>query len=222
MTRPVPDAAQLLARSAFLGALGAEACAALAAAGHVRQIDPDVELFRAGDPCEEVQVLLVGRVRLWRLTADSHVLVLHTCGTGEVLGQMSALDGEAHSVHATAVTHCRVLAVPARAFRELLQARPGLALALARVLARRVRALSEELEAMKFSSISERVRVQLHREGERLRELRLTHQELADRVGATRENVSRVLGLLRDRGILRLGRGRIEILDHDRLDREEL
>ena len=50
-----------------------------------------------------------------------------------------------------------------------------------------------------------------------LREIRTTHQDLAAQVGSNRENVSRVLGLLRDQGLLRLGRGSIEILDHQAL-----
>ena len=106
---------------------------------------PDTELFRDGDPCDRVQVILAGRVRLWRLTDDGHVLVLRICAAGEALGQMSALEHEGtHSVNATTQDDCRVLAFPPRAFRELLERRPVLALQLAAALAERVRSLSDE------------------------------------------------------------------------------
>ncbi|MBN2358738.1 MAG: Crp/Fnr family transcriptional regulator, partial [Deltaproteobacteria bacterium] len=122
-----------------------------------------------------------------------------------------------HSVYATAEEACRLLAIPARCFRELLQRRPEIAVRLAIELARRVRDLSDELEAMKFASIGERVLRRLVELARDRRELRLTHQALAEQVGASRENVSRVLGLLRERRLIELGRGRITILDHPRL-----
>ena len=101
-------------------------------------------------------------------------------------------------------------------------ARPELAMRLASVLAGRVRALSDQLEAMKFETIGQRVIRWLQTHGAGLREIRTTHQDLAAQVGSNRENVSRVLGLLRDQGLLRLGRGSIEILDHQALARADL
>jgi CRP/FNR family transcriptional regulator len=217
------DPAELLRRSPVLGLLAREEREDLVRAGRVQVIADGTDLFLVGDLTEAIQVLLEGRVRLWRLTADGHVLVLRICQAGEILGQMSALEEEGrHSVNATAVEGCRVLKIPASAFKDLLSRRPELAIRLASVLAQRVRALSDELEAMKFASIGQRVLRWLREHGARMREIRTTHQEIAQQVGATRENVSRVLGLLRDRGILRLGRGSIEILDHGRLEGEEV
>ena len=210
----MPAAEQILARSPIFGLLGRDERSSLVRAGRERRAAAGEDLFRAGEPCERVQVLLRGAVRLWRLTADGHVLALRVCEPGDVLGQMSAVDGAPHSVSATVEQDCRLLVFSAGAFRELLERRPALALRLAAVLAGLVRSLSDELEAMKFASVSDRVLAWLRRHGEERRELRVTHQRIAEEVGATRENVSRVLGLLRDRGALRLGRGRIEILDH--------
>ncbi|MBN2361177.1 MAG: cyclic nucleotide-binding domain-containing protein, partial [Deltaproteobacteria bacterium] len=88
----VPDAAQLLGRSAVLSALPASDLGALAATGVERRVRGGSDLFCAGDPCPEILVLLTGRARLWRLTSDGHLLVLRRCGSGEVFGQMAALD----------------------------------------------------------------------------------------------------------------------------------
>jgi len=175
------------------------------------------ELFHPGEPCDAILVVVRGHVRLWRTTRSGHVLVLRHCEAGEVLGQMSALDGTAHSVGATCVDEVKVLRIGAEHFRALLEHRPRLAMHLARALASRVRDLSDQLEAMKFSSIGERVVALLRRRSAGLRELKTTHEELAHQVGSTRENVSRVLGLLRDQQIVILHRGRIEIIDPDRL-----
>lgn len=220
MTPPRPaDAAAALGRSAVLAVLTAADRSELVAAGSERRLRSGGDLFRAGDPCPEILVLLSGRVRLWRLTDDGHLLVLRHCSAGEVFGQMAGLDDSSHSVSATADEPCRLLAIPAHLFRELLLRKPAVALQLAIELARRVRSLSDELEAMKFASIGERVLRRLNDLARDRRELRLTHQALADQVGASRENVSRVLGLLRDQRLIELGRGRIAIVDHARLVR---
>lgn len=192
---------------------------ALASRGVRARDRAGAELFRAGEACREVLVLLAGHVRLWRSTPSGQVLALRTAGPGELLGQMSALDEGPHSVNATADGPVEVLRLPAAAFRDALEKNGTAALALARVLAQRVRSLSEEVESMKFNSIAERVLRRLQAIAAGRRELRTTHERLAQEVGGSRENVSRVLELLRDEGILKLGRGRIEVLDHARLAR---
>ena len=212
----------ILGRSPIFSILGAGELAGLASAGRRGVVQAGVDLFHAGDPGDTIQVILSGAVRIRRLTGDGHVLVLRRCGPGEVLGQMSAIDRSAHSVEATAVLRTEVLTIPARMFRALLEQRPALALRLAAVLAGRVRSLSEDLEAMKFGTIGQRVVRLLSVMAAGRREVRLTHQELADQVGSTRENVSRVLGLLRERGVLRTGRGIIEILDHAGLASDDI
>ncbi len=213
------EAQRALERSALLGILDEGARQELADAGRLRTVEKDTVLFFAGDPTHEILVLLHGRVRLWRLTRSGHELVLRVCEPGEVLGQMSAIEAGRHSIGATAASRSRLLRLPAARFRELVAARPELALRLASVLAGRVRALSDQLEAMKFETIGQRVVRWIQTHGAGLREIRTTHQDLAAQVGSNRENVSRVLGLLRDRGLLRLGRGTIEILDHEALAR---
>jgi CRP/FNR family transcriptional regulator len=194
----LPDPAHLLARSTVFGVLTTEEREGLVRGGREQRLAAGTDLFHAGDACEQVQVLLRGTVRLWRLTDDGHVLALRVCEPGEVLGQMSALSPDGvHSVNATAQEECRLLAFPSEAFRQLLAGRPAVAVQLASALAERVRGLSDELEAIKFGSIAERVLTWLQRGGERRREIVVTHQEIAEQVGS--------------------GRGRIEILDHDGL-----
>lgn len=207
-----------LRRSPVLGQLSPAGRAALLEGGWPLRVAAGETLFAPGDPCESILVVLRGHVRLARDAPDGQRLVLHVAGPGEILGQMSALEpAGAHSVSAAAEEELELFALPAARFRAALEAEPRAALRLAAALAARVRSLSDELLAMKYRSLSERVLVRLRTLAHGRRELRTTHQALAEAVGATRENVSRVLGALRDAGILRLGRGRIEVLDHDRL-----
>jgi CRP/FNR family transcriptional regulator, cyclic AMP receptor protein len=206
-----------LRRSLIFKTLSESELQLLAASGKSRRLEAGVDLFAQGDPCEVIMVITLGRVRLWQLTSDGHVMVLRICHPGEILGQMSALDDSAHSVGATTEEEVEIFEIRSHHFRAQLEKEPPRALLLARLLAQRVRELSLELEAMKFSTIGERLLGQLRSLAQGRREVRVTHQMLADRVGATRENVSRVLGLLREQGILELKRGSIQILDHERL-----
>jgi CRP-like cAMP-binding protein len=207
-----------LRRSPVLGQLSAAGRTELLERGWPLRVAAGETLFALGDPCEAILVVLRGRVRLFRDAPDGQLLALHVAGPGEILGQMSALDpGGAHSISAAAEEELELFALPSARFRAVLEAEPRAALRLAAVLAARVRSLSDELLAMKYRSLSERVLARLRALAQGRRELRITHQMLAEAVGATRENVSRVLGALRDAGILRLGRGRIEVLDHERL-----
>ncbi len=146
------EALRALERSALLSILDQGARQELVEAGHVQTAEKDTVLFFAGDPTQDVLVLLHGQVRLWRLTRSGHELVLRVCEPGEVLGQMSAIEAGCHSIGATATGRSRLLRLPAARLRELVAARPELAMRLASVLAGRVRALSDQLEAMKFET----------------------------------------------------------------------
>jgi CRP/FNR family transcriptional regulator len=213
----LPDVNAMLRRSPVFGVLGDAERMTLIRAGTALRYRAGADLFRVGDRGEEILVLVRGRVRLWRATTAGQVLVLRLCPQGEILGQMSALEEGAHSVNATAEEDVEVFRISASRFRGLLGQNAPAALRLAQVLAERVRELSDDLEAMKFSTIGERVLRRVRTLARGRCELRVTHQALADQVGSTRENVTRVLDFLRDQGILALRRGAIEILDGDRL-----
>jgi CRP-like cAMP-binding protein len=172
-----------------------------------------------GDRTDSILTIVRGAVRLFRTNKNGQTLGLRTLKAGSVLGQMSALDGGRHSVSAIAEDSVEVLSVPRLRYVSALKRHPEAALALARILADVVRRLSDELEAMKFSSAEARLLFRLFERGTGRREIQVTHATLAIEVGATRENVSRLLGKLEKKRIVTLGRGRIEILDHRALEK---
>jgi CRP-like cAMP-binding protein len=104
------------------------------------------------------------------------------------------------------------LQLPGGEVRALLARHPDVALAILGHLGGLVGALSDEVEQQREQSIAERVALKLSQLGRGRREVRVTHQALADQVGASRENVSRALKALERRGLVRLRRGRIELL----------
>ena len=178
-----------------------------------RNVAAETLLFSEGEPCQEILLILRGKVRLWRQSERGQLMILHRCEAGDILGQMSALNNAPHSVNATSDEECELWRVQASVFRDLLVKSPEAVLRLAILLAERVRDLSRELEELKFMSVQERVSRKLRELGANRRELKLTHESLAQEIGATRENVSRSLAVFSEQGAIVLRRGTIELLD---------
>jgi CRP-like cAMP-binding protein len=202
-----------LKRSSIFAALSNEALLRLVQVGLRRNVTKDTLLFEKGQDCNEVLFLLQGRVRLWRQNERGQIMILHRCDPGDILGQMSVLNNAPHSVNATTDEDCEIWRVQASYFREQLTASPEALLKLAIILSDRIRDLSEELEELKYSSVQERIAKKLRQLGNNRREVKLTHESLAQEIGATRENVSRALATFSEAGAIALHRGAIEIID---------
>jgi CRP-like cAMP-binding protein len=209
----------VLDNPSLLSVLPAAARNELAARAVRKTFDDGRIIFSKGERTDRIFVVERGSVRLSRITKGGKPLLLRTVGPGYVLGQMSALDGSAHSVSARACGEVTVLSIPRAAYVSVLERHPKAAIGLASILADLVRKLSDELEAMKYSPLETRLLARLCERARGRRELRpITHAELAEEAGGTRENVSRILGQLQDQGFVNLGRGRIGIVSHDRLE----
>ena len=209
----------VLDSSPLLSVLHAAARKELAACAVRRTFGDGRVIFSKGERTGRIFVVERGSVRLSRTTKGGKPLLLRTVRPGYLLGQMSALDGSAHSVSARACGEVTVLSIPRTAYVSMLERHPKAAIALAGILADIVRKLSDELEAVKCTSLESRLLAKLCERAKGRREIRpITHAELADEAGGTRENVSRILGQLRDQGLVVLGRGRIEIVSHAQLE----
>src|SRR3954471_7508043 len=120
----------------FLTELAADERADLEALGSVRRYRRGDVLFHEGDDAGAVLVLLVGHVKA-AMTNDGREVILAFPGPGELLGELSAVDGKPRSGTVRAVEDVEALVIPGSAFRALLDHRPRIALVLLRsVIAR--------------------------------------------------------------------------------------
>jgi CRP-like cAMP-binding protein len=202
-----------LKQSPVFSALSDEALVQIIQQSLRRVAAAETLLFSEGEPCQEILLILRGKVRLWRQSKPGQLMILHRCSEGDILGQMSVLTNAPHSVNATTDEECELWRVQASVFRELLIKSPEALLRLAIILSERVRDLSSELEELKFLSVQERVGRKLKALGKGRRELKLTHESLAQEIGASRENVSRALATFTEQGAIALRRGTIVLLD---------
>jgi CRP/FNR family transcriptional regulator, cyclic AMP receptor protein len=110
--------------SSFLDALTDEEVAHLRARGVVRRFPRGDALFHERQVSDRVMVLVEGRVKIASTSEDGHESVLAFRGPGEVLWELSAIDGKPRSAGVTAVDPVEALVIPTRDFRAFLERSP--------------------------------------------------------------------------------------------------
>lgn len=206
----------------FAAALALEEREALTQKGRRRRFPRGSTLFNEGEHSDRILVLLSGRVKVSYFTEDGREVVLAVRSPGDLLGELSALDGEARSATATAIEPVEALLVPIGQFRSFVLAHPGVAFVLLEMLSRRLRdADRKRIEFGTYDTVGRVARrlVELAEdfgepEGRGVRvALPLSQDELAGWVGASRKAVGNALSWLRRAGLVETRRRAITILD---------
>lgn len=192
----------------------------LAGLGRRHVVARDMVVCREGDPSGNVFLLESGSVRVVQTTAGGQESILATRHAGELVGELSAFDGRPRSAAIIANESTSIITIPGDAFRAAVTSRPQLAELLLRDLSRKLRAADERTLTFASDDVRTRVVARLAAlAGERTADesgavtLQVRQADLAAWVGASRETVARVLADLRADGVLRTGRGTIELLD---------
>jgi len=169
-----------------------------------------------GDPSDALFVIRSGTAKVSLSDESGKEVTLNLLGPGEFFGELALLDASSRSATVSAQTPIVVDAISRSAFEACLQGHPDLALTLARGLAQRVRELSESVRTLALLDVYGRLvraltGLAVERDGEHVIEQRVTHQELANMVGASREMVSRIMRDLCVGGYVDTSGGRIVI-----------
>jgi CRP/FNR family cyclic AMP-dependent transcriptional regulator len=205
----------------FLAELEAAERADLEQLGAVRRYRRGDVLFHQGDDAGAVVVLRVGHVKATMLN-DGREVILAFPGPGELLGELSAVDGQPRSATVRAVDEVEALVIPGSAFRAFLERRPRIALVLLRGVAERLREADRQRVDYAVNDVVVRVAGRLVElcdrfgceDGGRVDiGLAITQDELAAWAGASREAVAKAMALLRTLGWVQTERRRILVLD---------
>jgi CRP/FNR family cyclic AMP-dependent transcriptional regulator len=200
-------------------ALDATMLEAIAAHGNVRRYPANTVLVTEDDRSDAIYILLEGRVRAYGSADDGREIVYGHLGPGEYFGEMT-LDGGPRSASVMTVAPTRVVIVPGAEVREFLSQHPDFAMHLLQRLIGRVRSLTEQTKSLALEDVYGRLARLLRKEAQALADEpgvlllpeRLTQQEIGDRIGASREMVSRVLKPLLEGGYVQMRGGRIALL----------
>ncbi len=169
----------------------------IAEAGQVRRYPPGSVIINEGEPGDSIFIILAGRVKVYSISQAGREVVYSILGPGEYLGELS-LDGgtRAASVMTVEPTSCSV--VYAEDLREFMRDYPEFASHLVIKLIRLIRRSTIRIKSLALMDVYGRIAELLTTESDieggvrKMRE-RYTHQDIADRVGSSREMVSKIL-----------------------------
>jgi CRP/FNR family transcriptional regulator, cyclic AMP receptor protein len=219
----------VLKRCQLFELLTPEECRRLESGAEMRTFRRQEIIYFPTDPGQSVLVLSRGRVKIKSVTVSGKETILTFIEPGEVFGELALLDAEPRREFAEAVEEARVLAMPRGNLLWLMEHRPDVALHVTRLLGFRRRRIENRLRNLLFRSNRERIACLLLElletygrpaDGGWEIRLRLSHQDLANLIGATRERVTVTLGQLQRAGLIAVSRRRLVVLDRARLTTE--
>lgn len=175
--------------------------------------------IQTGDRCPGLVFPARGRLRVFLTGADGREITLYRVepGQGCVLSAACVLADGPFPAMAVVEEELEGWLIPAAPFREWVRREDFWMDYVFRLLNQRLATVLARLEDATFGSLEQRMaRCVIERLGPE-GALEVTQQELADEIGSAREAVNRVLRRWQDRGWVRLGRGRLEVLEPARL-----
>ena len=198
---------------------------ALFSAGRGCTYRRNARVFSEGDRTDFVVVILEGRAKVLVTTRDGGESVLGVRGPGTLVGELAAFDGGPRVATAVALEPLTVRLLSAEEFRAFVARQPGAGVELIRMLIGRLR--EADRRRAEFGTYDTLPRVArllgdliADDDASEVRgphHVRLTQDEIAGLIGASRESVARALATLRARGLVTTGRGTVTVHDPSEL-----
>ncbi len=169
----------------------------LAARGQVRTFPKNTVLINEGDRSDSLFVILSGRVKVYVSDNDGREMILDLYGAGDYVGEM-ALDGRPRSASVMTLEPCACSVVTRDALREAIVGNPDVMMALISTLIDRARIATDNVKNLALMDVYGRVArllLSLAKEqpdGKMIVPDKMTQQDIADRVGASRDMISRI------------------------------
>ena len=195
-----------------LGSLPYECSRRLCSKGAFVHKQAGVTLFEPGDFSTSYPFVLQGVARVLKVGTTSPDTLLYRLPVGEhcLLSASGLMAHWRFGARVIAESETKAIVIPGALFRELVDSSPEFAHSVHVGIARRLETVMNLVEQATYFRLDQRLASFILACGTPVNE---SHQELANDLGVSRENVSRVLSDFRERGWLSLGRRHIEILD---------
>lgn len=178
-------------------------------------------LFRQGEPCAGYLIVTRGEISVKERSADGREIELYRVQPGQTCLQTAVclMSGERYTAEGVALAGVDGVMLPAHAFDAAMAASPAFRRFVMRSLAARLKDFSVQMERAAFLPAPARTAAALLASADEQGVIAVTHEQLAGKIGATRETVSRVLGEWERRGVVALQRGKIVLRDRAELER---
>lgn len=179
-----------------------------------RKYPKNTILFMEGDENGQLFVIQSGMVCVYTDDDEGRQLVLNYMGPGEYFGELALIDNQPRSASVVTVEDSQLLCISRESFREFMQSHSELYEVLMIELVRKIRQLTDNVKDMALLDVYGRVASTLERlcSSSEVSDMKLTHQDIANMVGASREMVSRVMKELVVGGYIQMNQKHIRIL----------
>ena len=194
--------------------------------GITRKLEKGDYIFRSGESAGGVYFLKTGKVKVSHIASSGKEVILWFCFGGDIFGLAESLQCGEREVNAFACDQSEILSIPQDKFNSFLFENPQVMFLLLQVMTSRLRCLSETLANVAGEQVNRRFARLLfwmctrygRSEGEGMvMNVQLTHQEIADMIGATRQTVTSLMNDFRREGVLKIHDHVIHIVDKHKL-----
>jgi len=185
-------------------------------------------LYLPGDPSNTIYLLKKGRVKIATTAPSGKEVTFDILEPGEIFGELEVLEDAPRHTIAEPLEDVLICALHREDFDPYLRDHPDLTVKLTKLIGLRLRKIQSRVEDLVFRDVPARLAHLLLDLGKshgvpdgtatRIR-AKLTHQEMANLIGCSRETVSTTLGQFRDKGLIRVDNRSLTILDRNGLDR---
>ncbi|MBZ5599178.1 MAG: Crp/Fnr family transcriptional regulator [Acidobacteriia bacterium] len=212
----------------FFCALSRPTMQALDEIKHTASYPDGAIVFMEGQASRGVYIVCQGRVKMLATNSDGKTFILKIAQAGEILGAHSVITGQPHELTAETLQPCQLAFVRSEDFLDFLKQHGDACLHAAQSLGRQCQSAYDVIRSVGLShSVSEKLaRLFLQwsadapASGDALRlKLTLTHEEIAQLIGSSRETVTRVLGDFRKRSIIELSGSALVIRNKTALEK---
>lgn len=192
----------------------------------LREIRRRQVVYLPGDPGDAVYFVNGGRLKVSKVTRDGKELTLAYRVPGEIFGELCLVDGGPREEMAEAMENALISVVDRVVFEQILVKEGAMGARLVKVVARRRRDVENKIEQLIFKDVNAKLAELLLRLGDEygtedsrgtLVSLKITHQEMANLIGSTRETVSLTLSQFKKRGFIHSEGRKVIVADRDGL-----
>ncbi len=219
---------QTFTRNPIFGKLSEDEIDTLLRYSRVESYPEGQEIFAKDSQGESIMLVLRGSVKISSISLTGKEIVLNIISAGEIVGEIGMLDGGPRSGDAVAMNDCELLVLNRRDFMPLLEKHVDICLMLIKILCKRLRHTSEQVEDLVFRHVEGRIAKALLQLSEhsgradvdgRLLELHLSQSELSSIVCSTRESVNKQLTAWQRAGYVDLAKESIVIRNAAAIER---
>lgn len=183
-----------------------------------RKVARNTTIVYVGDSTDSLFVIVSGSAKVLNRDAEGNEVILTLLATGECFGEMGLIDGSPRSADVVANENCELLVIAKTDFTSVLAGNVDLCLNIMKSLVLRLREANRKIESLALMDVYGRVAKLLldfsvEENGVRVIRRKVTKQDMAKMVGASREMVSRVMKDLERSGYIRIEPGRIVLFE---------